>query len=217
MERVRMQDESKASVMLTIMAVNERHRLRGEAIPRTKKGGGYLEKIIKIAKNRLRQTVSKDELSEEDLSEISIRIKGTGKLEALNDVGKVREAALIFVQMAGVFRIQELLDLTWKDVKMRDEIKSENAKKQWIEVYVAKSKTDQLGKGDTVVVSANGANWCPFRWMRHLHKLMMERDRAGPNDPVFAQTGGKEACKGHGIKQQTAKKAIKIELDAEAR
>mgnify|MGYP001578419811 FL=1 len=113
MERVRMQDESKASVMLTIVAVNERHRLRDEAIPRTKKGGGYLEKIIKIAKNRLRQTVSKDELSEEDLSEISIRIKGTGKLEALNDVGKVREAALIFVQMAGVFRIQELLDLTW--------------------------------------------------------------------------------------------------------
>lgn len=74
---------------------------------------------------------------------------------------EVRDRAAITTGLFGLLRGQELMDLKWEDLKWE---------KDWIVATIAKSKTDQLGKGAEIILPRRRDELCPIKALKELKK-----------------------------------------------
>ena len=67
-------------------------------------------------------------------------------------LGDIRGVCFCLLAHAGFLRFDELSRLRWSDISFFQD---------HIELYVSKSKTDQLGKGCILVIASTGTPTCP--------------------------------------------------------
>ena len=67
-------------------------------------------------------------------------------------LGDIRGVCFCLLAHAGFLRFDELSRLRWSDISFFQD---------HIELYVSKSKTDQLGKGCTLAIASTGTPTCP--------------------------------------------------------
>lgn len=89
----------------------------------------------------------------------------------LDNLLELRNMCIFFLAFVGVFRIEEGLHIKYKDIAFHD---------GYMTINIDVSKTDQLRKGNQVVIleSVNSANTCPVRFLRRylsrLHRFPLE-------------------------------------------
>ena len=67
-------------------------------------------------------------------------------------LGDIRDVCFCLLAFAGFLRFDELSSLRWSDISFFQD---------HIELYVSRSKVDQLGKGCTLVIASTGTPACP--------------------------------------------------------
>jgi site-specific recombinase XerD len=109
--------------------------------------------------------------------------------DAQNPIKAARDRALLLLGFAGAFRRAELVALTVEDIKQVD---------NGIEIFIARSKTDQAGEGDIKFIPCANGTRCPVvalaEWLTvaeitegHIFRAVSRHDRVSEH-PLTPQS-----------------------------
>lgn len=121
---------------------------------------------------------------------------------------KERDLFLMLLMMMAFLREGEAVALTRKDVLLK-KLRVDGKERLVLHVYVARSKTDQIGAGHVVLLGANDADplCCPVRRFRRYTKVLDEH--AGGAEVLFPKVDGGAMAPGTpcGIVQRAVREA----------
>jgi integrase len=79
-----------------------------------------------------------------------------------SSITDVRNTLLIVLAFYAFLRVSELIDILWSDILITEE---------YLQLYIAKSKSDQLRDGNTVVIARLGGKYCPIALFDYYIKI----------------------------------------------
>jgi site-specific recombinase XerC len=176
------------SVSASVVALNYWNLKAGHPSIHTPK---VRELMLGIAKTIGKTGTRKDPIVKEHLITFCNQINW-------NSASDIRDGALMSIGFFSFLRKRNLKDLTWKDITFNHDENSPSVK-----IFVKRSKTDALGIGRYVVLSAHeGKPWCPM-WL--LERLREFFKKPSPEDPVFCVV---RSNKGTVVKRPLADKSM---------
>jgi site-specific recombinase XerD len=89
-------------------------------------------------------------------------IKSLIDIVDFTSITDVRNILLIVLAFYAFLRVSELMDIRWSDVLVTEE---------FLQLYISKSKSDQLRDGNTVVIARIGGKYCPIALLEYYLKI----------------------------------------------
>lgn len=157
--------------------------------------------IVKLAFRGAKKLIGKTITNKKEPFTVEIIKKLVSTYGESKNLMILRFLILCIIGFAGFFRISELLA-----IKIQDIID----KKDFMEIYVAKSKTDQLREGHIVYVGSTNTSTCPVTWLRkYLSITGLKNEPSSFLICRLAKTKtGHNVLGQHGITYETARKTF---------
>ena len=159
LQQVAETSSSRAATEEAVYALAWAHDLAGIASPTT----GIL---VQTTLQGLRRLLAKPVLKKEPITIEMLRamVDDVTKNETL---ANVRLTAACLLAFSGFLRFNELVNIRCCDVSIGVEM---------LKIRIPKSKTDQLRKGDEVVIARSSASTCPVRMLEHyIHMAKIDK------------------------------------------